>query len=285
MLMTENIYMNGLIGITDKEFKLISDIVYKKFGINLTEKKKSLVVGRLNKLIKSLGLKSFNDYYNKILDDTSNISLLSLIDAISTNHTFFYRENDHFQYLLNRALPGITKELIEKGDRDLRVWCAGCATGEEAYTLAIILNEFFGYQINQWDVGILATDISVTSLEKAQKGIYSEDKISNLPISYKNKYFKKNEDKTYEVKSILKDIILFKRLNFMNDNFPFKGKFHIIFCRNVMIYFDKDTKDKFVNRLYRYMYNGAYIFIGHSESLDRKNCLLEYIQPAIYKRC
>lgn len=284
MFMEDNLFINGLIDITDKEFKLISNLVYNKFGINLTEKKRSLVVGRLNKLIKGLGLKSFNDYYELVINDATNASLLSLIDRISTNHTFFYREKDHFEYLLNKALPDVVDSIKKKGTKDLRIWCAGCATGEEAYTLAMIINEFIGYQLYDWDVGILATDISVTSLEKAQKGEYTVDRIHDLPISYLNKYLKKIDDGSYEVKNILRNILLFKRLNLMNEKFPFKGKFHIIFCRNVMIYFDKETKDNLINRLYEYMHDGGYLFVGHSESLDRKVCPLIYLQPAVYQK-
>ena len=284
MFMEENIYINGLIDITDKEFKLISNLVYEKFGINLTEKKKSLVVGRLNKLIKSLGLKSFKEYYDLIINDDTNASLLSLIDRISTNHTFFYREYSHFEYLKDRVLPEITQRIKAEGSRDLRIWCAGCATGEEAYTIAIIVNEFFGTMMFEWDVGILATDISVSSLEKAQKGMYPFDKIQNLPISYKHKYLNKREDWNYIVKDKIKNTVLFKRLNLINEDFPFKKKFHIIFCRNVMIYFDKETKDNLVNRFYKYINNNGYLFVGHSESLDRKVCPFEYLQPAIYKK-
>lgn len=282
--MGSSILMNGLINITDNEFRLISNLIYEKFGINLTEKKRSLLVGRLNNHIKKLGLKNFQEYYDVIINDTTNVSLLSLIDRITTNHSFFYREKDHFECLLNKALPDIIEGIKRKGSKDLRIWCAGCATGEEAYTLSMIINEFFGYKINQWDVGILASDISLTSLEKAQKGIYSIDKLLNLPESYMHRYFDEQDKDNYKVVDELRNIILFKRLNFMNKNFPFKGKFHIIFCRNVMIYFDKVTKDELVKRLYNYIYDGGYLFIGHSESLDRKVFPFEYMHPAVYKK-
>lgn len=282
--MGNNILMNGLIKISDDEFRLISELIYEKFGINLSEKKKSLLVGRLNKHIKNLGLKSFREYYDEIINDTTNVSLLSMIDRVTTNHSFFYREKDHFEYLLNKALPDIIEKIKRKGGNDLRIWCAGCATGEEAYTLSMIANEFFGYKINQWDVGILATDISITSLEKAKQGIYFIDKILNLPESYIQKYFIERDNDNYKIADELRNKILFKRLNLMNENFPFKGKFHIIFCRNVMIYFDRVTKDELIKRLNDYIYDGGYLFIGHSESIDRKTIPFEYIQPAVYKK-
>ena len=284
MIMEENSFVPGLIAISDEEFVKISDLVYDKFGINLTDKKKSLVVGRLNKLIKSLGLKTFDEYYQTIINDKTNASLLSLIDRISTNHTFFYREKDHFEYMRDKVLPELTSKIAKEKEKALRIWCAGSATGEEPYTIAMIVNEFFGYEINEWDVGILATDISITALEIAERGIYYLDRIKELPLSYKNKYLKKNNAEDFAVIDKIKEMILFKRLNLMNDNFPFKGKFDIIFCRNVMIYFDKETRERLVNKFYKYMSEGGYLFVGHSESLDRKVTPFSYLQPAVYKK-
>jgi chemotaxis protein methyltransferase CheR len=280
--MEEKQFVPGILKITDEEFNKIRDLVYSKFGINLTEKKKSLVIGRLNKLIKSLGLKSFNEYYETVINDSTNASLLSLVDKISTNHTFFYREKDHFELLVKRVLPEITEIIKRQGKNDLRIWCAGCSTGEEPYTIAMLINEFFGFEINNWDIGILATDISVSVLEIAEKGIYPKERTSELPANLKNKYIKKIDNDIYEVDKKLKELILFKRLNLMNETFPFKGKFHLVFCRNVMIYFDKETREKLVNKFYNYIHQGGYFFVGHSESLDRRVTPFIYLQPAVY---
>ena len=238
----------------------------------------------MNKLIKALSLKTFNEYYDYVVNDSTNSALLSLIDRISTNHTFFYREKDHFELMLNKILPEITARLKSKNSRTLRIWCAGCATGEEPYTLGILLHDFFGLELPEWDAGILATDISTSALEKAKAGIYPVDRLRELPVNYVNRYFKKVDIERMSVNENIRKLILFKRLNLMNDVFPFKGKFDIIFCRNVMIYFDKETRDVLVNKFDNYMSEGGYFFVGHSESLDRKAIDLAYIQPAVYKK-
>ncbi len=151
-----------IVELSDKEFWLISDLVRERFGINLTDKKKALVRGRLNSLVKSQGFSTFEEYYKKIIDDTTGGSLLSLIDRISTNHSFFFREADHFDFLTTTALPEILQSLKEHTRSNvLRIWCAGCAAGEEPYTLAMVLAEFFGMDLVKWDVGILATDIAL----------------------------------------------------------------------------------------------------------------------------
>ena len=279
-----DLFSTGLIEITDDEFALISKLIYDKVGINLTDKKKSLVKGRLNKLVKDLNFKTFKEYYNFVVNDLTGQSLINLFDKISTNHSYFFREKDHFDYLKDYIL----KEIVEKqkllNSNQIKIWCAGCASGEEAYTIAMIINEFFGLDMPKWDVKILATDISITTLKAATEGIYIKDKVVGIPENLKTKYFKNIDSEHIQVSDSLKKMILFKRLNLMNEDFPFKGKFNMIFCRNVMIYFDKETKDKLVTRFYRYIENDGYLFIGHSESLGRETLFFKYIKPALYKR-
>jgi len=272
-------FINGIIDITEKEFKQISELVYNKFGINLTDAKKELVKGRLNKLIKELGYDNFSDYYNHVINDSTYQSLLQMIDKISTNHSFFFRETDHFEYLKDTVLLEILKE-----KKNLRIWCAGCASGDEAYTIAIVVNEFLNENNNSYDIAILATDISITALNQAQNGIYPVERINKVPASYKIKYFMKLDNEKVQVKDNLKKYILFKRLNFQRDNFPFKGKFDIIFCRNVMIYFDLKTRLALIEKFHNVMNEESYLFIGHSESLLKETNLFKYIRPAVYKR-
>ncbi len=274
--------MEGLIDITDDEFKHISQLVYEKFGIHLTEKKRVLVRGRLNKLLRQMGYKNFEEYYNAILEDPSGAGLLELVDRISTNHTYFYREKDHFDFLEKRVLPDIARQLDEQGSKDLRLWCAGCATGEEAYTLAIVLAEFFGPQYFSDGPPILATDISRTALEKAMLGAYGKERLDQIPKGLLHKYFVLNDMGGYSVKDVLKKLVLFKRLNFKRETFPFRKKFHTVFCRNVMIYFDQPTKETLVNKFGGVLNEGGYLFIGHSETLGRDNMNFQYVQPAVY---
>ncbi len=274
--------MEGLIDITDDEFKHISQLVYEKFGIHLTEKKRVLVRGRLNKLLRQMGYKNFEEYYNAILEDPSGAGLLELVDRISTNHTYFYREKDHFDFLEKRVLPDIARQLDEQRSKDLRLWCAGCATGEEAYTLAIVLAEFFGPHYFSEGPPILATDISRTALEKAMLGAYGKERIDQIPKGLLHKYFVPNDMGGYTVKDVLKKLVLFKRLNFKRETFPFRKKFHTVFCRNVMIYFDQPTKEALVNKFGGVLNEGGYLFIGHSETLGRDNVNFQYVQPAVY---
>ena len=282
MTTLESFSVDGAIRLTDREFCLISELVYRRFGINLTEQKKALVRGRLNSLVKSQGFANFEDYYNAVVNDRTESSLLSLIDRISTNHSFFFREGDHFEFLKGIVLPDLCRKIEGRQKTDLRIWCAGCAAGEEPYTIAMVLHEY--NSLMGWNIGILATDISTSALEQAKEGIYPSGRLDKVPAQYR-KYFKKLDSDSYAVKNIIKQKVLFKRLNLIRNDFPFKGKFHLVFCRNVMIYFDQETRKILVTNLHRYMHDGSYLFIGHSESLGRESEKFRYIQPTVYMRC
>lgn len=275
--------MFELTSLSDKEFKLIRDLVYDQFGINLGEAKKSLVVGRLQKILKQNRFKSFQEYYDYVLGDTTGRALVTLVDRISTNHTFFNRENAHFDFFKQNVLPYFDNQIkAGNGASEFRLWCAGCSSGEEPYMLAILLREYFGDRINGWNLGILATDISISALEKAIEGVYQEENVNHLPDRIRNKYFTKDGSGNFTVNNDIKRMITFKRLNLMNETYPFKKKFHTIFCRNVMIYFDQQTRDALVARYHRYTLPNGFLFIGHSESLKRTNGLYKYIQPSVY---
>lgn len=274
----------NMLEINDREFKEISSLVHDRFGINLTEKKRALVRGRLNKLIINLGFTSFSQYFKYVESDKTGKNILDMVDKISTNHSYFFRESDHFNYLSESVLPEIISSSENRRDSKLRIWCAGCANGQEAYTIAIVLREFFNKQNSILQPAILATDISVSALETAVKGHYMEGGLSGISPDLKRRYFQVEKDGSATVKQELKDMILFKRLNFMNDSFPFKNRFDIIFCRNVMIYFDKFTKEALVNKFHRYMLDRSWLFIGHSETLGRNNKNFRYIKPSTYLR-
>jgi chemotaxis protein methyltransferase CheR len=274
----------GLIPITDKEFFLISGLVYDKFGINLTEQKKPLIVGRLNKILRKSGFETFQEYFKYVSNDTTGRALSDLIDRISTNHSYFFREKDHFEFIRNTILPELIAGKKLAGNKTLRIWSAGCAAGEEVYSLSILLHDYFGNSINAWDIGILATDISLNVLTQAREGKYPIEKISEVPPLLFNKFFTAEGRDTYLIKQCIKDMVMFKRLNLMNNDFPFNGKFDIIFCRNVMIYFDTQTRNRLVERFHRYLQDGGYLLIGHSESLGRENGSFKYIKPATYRK-
>ena len=272
------------VALTDQEFRLIRDLVYKRFGINLTEQKRSLIVGRLQKILSNEGFSTFREYYDHVIGDHSGQALLVLVNRISTNYTYFNREKVHFDFFVNQALPAVVAELQRRNSHDLRIWSAGCSSGEEPYMLAMLLLEFFGKEYALWNGGVLATDISEQVLARADGGIYSREHIGKLPQDLVRKYFRPKENDCWQVIDRLRKEVVFRRFNLMSQCFPFRKPFQIVFCRNVMIYFDQQTRNDLVRRFHAFMEPGGYFFIGHSETLGREQTLFKYVMPAVYQR-
>ncbi|KAA3617647.1 MAG: protein-glutamate O-methyltransferase CheR [Calditrichaeota bacterium] len=272
------------INITPKEYELISKLVYDRFGINLGGKKQSLVTNRLRKVLVENNFSTFKDYYQFILNDKSGNSMDTLINRISTNLTYFARENEHFDFLQKTVLPEQFNNPEIKRGKSIRLWCAGCSTGEEPYTLSMVMHESVGVNKEKWKLGILATDISAKALKIAEQGRYADGNVEKINSTFKSKYFQKQDQDSWTIKSKIKDIILFRRLNLMRTEFPFQQKFHSIFCRNVMIYFDVPTREELIKKFSQHMVDGGYLFIGHSESLGRSNEFFEYVKPAVYRK-
>lgn len=272
------------IEITNEEFKLIRDLIYKNIGINLTEEKRSLVNGRLQKILRKFGFKTFKEYYNYVLSDKSGEALSELANTISTNHTFFGREIDHFEYFVDVVLPEIEERCKKSNNFDIRIWSAGCSSGEEPYTLIMLMMEYFGKDYKRWSAGVLATDISVNALEKAKGGIYPDERVRPMPDVLKKKYFNHLPNGDWEIIPEVKREVTYRRFNLMNDVFPFKKPFDVIFCRNVMIYFDNPTRETLVDKFFKHTANNGYLFIGHSETLNRDATKYKYLKPALYKK-
>lgn len=270
-----------MINITEREFINLAGFIESNYGIHLKEEKKSLVMGRLHNILTNKGFRSFSDYYDYILSDKTSDAVSMLIDKITTNHTFFMREAGHFHYFKNIVLPYMTGTIK---DKDLRIWSAGCSTGEEPYTLAMLIDEYLGAEKRFWDSKVLATDISSRVLGIAENAIYDDKKVASLPTQWKLSYFKKNNPDKYELVERIRKEVIFRRFNLMEPVFPFKRKFHVIFCRNVMIYFDNKTKKELVDKFYRHLEHGGYLFLGHSESLSREISPFQYIMPAVYRK-
>lgn len=266
--------------IGEKEFKYLVKYIKSNYGINLINKK-ILIEGRLGNYVSEKGFSSFDEYISYAINDSSGKELTTLVNKLTTNHTFFMREADHFSYLKSKALPSIVPAIK---DNDLRVWSAGCSTGEEPYTLAMIISEFLGDRKGLWDTKVLATDISAKALEKAKKGIYSSEAIENLPTSWKYNNFNRIDNKTYQVSDKIRNEVIYRIFNLMEPVFPFKKKFHIIFCRNVMIYFDEKTKRELIEKFYQFTEPGGYLFIGHSEFINKNDTGYKYIMPAVYQK-
>lgn len=271
-----------MISINDNDFLKLTEFMKTNYGINLIHKR-TLIEGRLSNIIIEKGFDNFSDYLKFVFDDKTGQEIVTLLNKLTTNHTYFMREPSHFEYLRDTILPYL-KETVK--DRDLRAWSAGCSTGEEPYTIEMIIQDFLGEEAALWDTQILATDISNRALETARKGIYSASSINDLPSMWKLNYFEKTGDgaDTYKVKDKIKNNVIFRRFNLMTPEFPFRRKFHFIFCRNVMIYFDQPTKDALIEKFYNITEPGGYLLIGHSESVNRENTRYKYIMPAIYRK-
>ena len=266
--------------ISDVEYIKFVDYIKLNYGINLIEKKQ-LVLGRLTSTLIENNYKSFSGFFDQVLSDKSGKLMITLLNKITTNHTYFLREPEHFSYFTNEVLPYLVKTVSEG---DLRIWSAGCSSGEEPYTLSMLLADFFGDKKMFWDTKILATDISMQVLDMATKGIYLNGNISTIPESWKLKYFKKIDDTKSVVLDRIKNEVIFRRFNLMNNEYPFRKKFHVVFCRNVLIYFDAQTKREVINKFYENTELGGYLFIGHSESLNSDGTKYKYIMPAVYRK-
>lgn len=267
--------------ITTKEFNQLATYIHEEYGIYLRPEKKELLIARLHKIMEQQGFKNYDEYYKYILNDKTGKGQTTLVNQITTNYTFFMREAQHFKYFKEVVLPFWKRNI---GDGDLRVWCAACATGEEAYTLAILIYEAFAMERQVWDTKLLATDLSLKALEHAKKGIYEVERMKELPLSWRTRYFKKLDKEQYMAKEMIKQEIIYRRFNLMEAHFPFKRKFHVIFCRNVMIYFDEPTRQRLLKKLYDSLEWGGYLFIGQSESINCGLYGFKHIMPAVYQK-
>ncbi|GAB4278601.1 MAG: protein-glutamate O-methyltransferase [Candidatus Rifleibacteriota bacterium] len=270
--------------LTDKEFNEIRDMVYSRFGISLGEHKKALVFGRLRKFAIQKGFRTFSELVDYVKNDNTGSSMQELIDRISTNHTFFFREQQHFDFFKHKILPELAEKLKEQRSSDIRIWCAAASTGEEPYSIMMTMLDYFGNSYVNYIAGLLATDISSKAIETAQRGVYSTEQVGNIPEKMLKKYLHRIDEESWGINSNIKKEITFRRFNLMNEVFPFKKQFHVIFCRNVMIYFDMPTRNKLVKKLYAVTAPGGYLFVGHSESIRTPDCPYEYVQPAVFRK-
>jgi chemotaxis protein methyltransferase CheR len=271
--------------ITREEFEQLSGLVYKHCGINLHEGKLELVRARLAKQMRVGGFATARDYIERVLGDASGQEFTALIDALATNMTSFFRERGHFDYLEQTFLPRILAEKAKGGEKRIRAWSAGCSTGEEAYSLAMTLLQTTGGGLG-WDIKLLATDISTRAVASAEQGAYEQEKMQSVPSELRLRYFATNqfEGRTFfDALPVLRNVIAFRHLNLIGP-WPFGGPFDFIFCRNVMIYFDRPTQQKLVGRFRDCLAPGGILFTGHSESLNGIDDSLSYVQPTIYAK-
>jgi len=269
-----------MINLKDSEFRELTGYMKANYGINLTEKK-LLIEGRLSNVITEKGFINFSDYLEFVFKDPSGNEITTLINKLTTNHTYFMREVEHFNYFRDTVMPYLESSSKTK---DLRIWSAGCSSGEEPYTLAMIIADYFGNQKSMWNTKVLATDISQKVLGVAQKGVYSFAAVNTIPKYWRLKYFNKIEDEDYKISEEIKNEVIYRNFNLMTQVFPFKKKFHVIFCRNVMIYFEPKTKMELIRKFYDMTETGGYLFLGHSESVNKNDTDYKYIMPAVYRK-
>jgi len=271
-----------MLSLNEQELVEIAGFIKEKYGVNLAEKR-MLVESRLGFYMLSKGFNTHGEYFKYAKNDPTGTEMANLINRITTNHTFFMRESDHLEFFINEVFPWI--ESLPDG-KDLRLWCAGCATGEEPYGLSIHILEYLasrGLSPRAVDTTILASDISEKALVTASEGVYPNENMLAIPPAWLAKYFIDLGDGNFRVTPELRANIAFKKINLL-DPFIVKRPFHTIFCRNVMIYFDAETRYSLVKRLYDILTPGGYLFIGHSESLTSFPCGFKYVCPSVYRK-
>jgi chemotaxis protein methyltransferase CheR len=272
-------YMDTVKPLTPAEFQEIRQLAYQKFGLDLHQGKEELVSARLVRKIRESRCHSFREYYRHVLEDSTGEALIGMIDALATNHTGFLREPAHFDFLREKILP----DLLTRATVD--IWSAACSTGEEPYTIAFTVLE----KLLPSDYGklrVLATDISTKALDSARRATYPAERFSELPANWMRRYLLRGQADWkgwYRIKPEVTARMEFARLNLV-EAFSNARRFPLIFCRNVMIYFDKATQQRVVNRLAEHLEPGGYLFVGHAESLTGVDHALQYVRPAIYRK-
>ena len=266
--------------LTDQEFELFKALIYRQVGITLDAPKKTLLVSRLGKRLRELGLSTYKAYYDSLSGRGGEEELTKLLDLISTNKTDFFREPTHFEFIREQVLPEA------KATKTMRIWSSASSSGEEPYTIAMTLHNAIP-DISRWDIKILASDISTRVLAKAAAGVYEDERVSQLPPDLVRRFFLKGrgtQSGKFKVRPHVAQMVNFRRINLMDETFPIRSALDVIFCRNVMIYFDRPTQTKLMEKFHRYLRPGGYLFIGHSESLQWIEHPFTYLKPTIYQK-
>jgi len=273
--------------LSPKDFRRLSDLVHGEFGIKMPSSKKTMLESRIRKRVLLLGMNSLRDYCDYLFSrEGLNRELVHMIDSVTTNKTDFFREPAHFSYLTNTALHTLINDYGAGIRKELIVWSAGCSSGEEPYTLAMVLSEF-AKKYPGFRFMILATDISTRVLQAAKLAVYEEEKTYPIPPALKAAYLMKSRDKSRGLLRVvpeLRKLVEFRRLNFMDHDFGIREMIDIIFCRNVIIYFDRQTQERLLNKFSHYLNPEGFIFMGHSETLHGLNVPLISVAPTVYRK-
>ncbi len=269
--------------ITDQEFWKLRHFIHEHTGIALADHKRALVCARLAKRLRHLNLANYAEYYDLLMGrDPEGHELAEMINAITTNKTDFFRESHHFKFLTDHVFPA----LRASRQRRIRIWSAGSATGEEAYTIAMTVCESF-QTITEWDIKILASDIDTNVLDFAARGVYSLESLQRVPEELRSRYFSKGSGTNQgfaRIKLMLQAMIRFRRLNLIDGAWPMKGPFDVIFCRNVLIYFDKSLQRKLLTRFAEMLRPDGYLMLGHAEAIHGFEPIYRAVGHSIYQR-
>ncbi len=270
---------------TERDFRHVRELLLEQAGINLSESKQDLVYGRLARILRRKGYRRFKDYLGALDIDRSEGDRSEFINALTTNVTSFFREPHQFERMADEVMPELLMRKKASGDGRIRVWSSACSTGPEPYSIAIVLNETIR-SFAEWNARILATDLDSNVLQTAEAGVYDDEVLKTVSRPRMNRFFEKGSGEhkgLYRAKPCLRDLIVFKQLNLMED-WPMRGPFDLIFCRNVVIYFDKPTQVRLFNRLGDKLADGGMLFIGHSESLTGMGDRFQYLGGNMYRK-
>lgn len=268
-----------------EEFLYISKFIEQHYGIQLPISKKMMVEARLQKRLKALNIVTFQDYFDFVFAPEGSKEYQRMIDLLTTNKTDFFRESNHFDFLTEEVIPKLFK--TKSPSESLRIWSAASSTGEEVYSILITLEEYFFHTLRKIPYSILGTDLSMQVLQKAAQGIYAEERIENIPLYIKKRYFLKNNDSENpkaRIKPEFLKAVEFKRLNLLKEFQGIDFNYDIIFCRNVLIYFNREVQQEVVSKLASRLRTGGYLFIGHSESLTNMQLPLRQVKPTVYQK-
>lgn len=276
----------GPLEIANLDFHRLSGLIRAHSGISITPDKAIILASRLRPLLRAEGYTSFEAFVEEVLRDPSEDLLGHIIDRVATNYTYFFREHEHFQYLQHTALPEITERLKRTRSTDLRIWSAACSTGAEAYSIRMVLGEFFGESYEEWRAGVLATDISSTALAIASAAVYPSRALSKIPLALKSRYFEAVEgpEEQYRFRDEFRSDVVLRRLNLHCAEVPLRQQMHVVFCRNVLMYFDVAGKAFIETRMYELLENDGLLVIGLTESLQTGDELFEHVEHGVFRK-
>ena len=274
-------------GLSQELFSRLSDFIYRESGIKMPLTKKTMLEARLQKRLRSMGLTSYDEYCSYLFSPEGIANeLVHMIDVVTTNKTDFFREAQHFEYLIEHVLPSLVQSRGAGIRRPFMAWSAACSSGEEPYTLAMVLDQF-SRRARGFTFQVLGTDISTRVLETARDGIYHEERIEQIPLELRRSYFMKSRDRSRKLVRVVPELrahVKFRRLNFMEEDFGMREKMDVVFCRNVLIYFDRPTQEAVINRICGHLHSGGYLFTGHSETINGMKVPLTPVANTVSRR-